>query len=618
MEIGGGTILGRLCGGLLAVAMAGAPVDAQTGPDFDAVAWAPIACAAGDAAGDEHPASVDLVGDGTFPAVSMARDADFLYFRHRVDGDPSGPGGFESYSWNVLVQVPSGDPFQYQYMLSLYGNGDAVEIWANTAAEDIDFAPLFQDDAETRLFTQGFTATSPANDAPLARVLPAGDGSAFDGTPDYFVDVAYPVPALIAAGVVGSAAELDQALFFPVTSTNPNNYNKGHLDCTFLPGTALGIDETVAPATVPANRTTPVVYTIAVRNDGGRPARGVLIEDPSLPTFLSTPVVTVSSDDPTLTFTVVGTDPLEVRVPELGSGRAVTVRVAADAMPDCGDGAAGDVATASATNAPAVSDSATLGVNLPAGGCAPCAGDGDCDDANACTTDGCVAGACVATAVPGCSACGTVAECDDGDACTVDACDAGSCTHAADPACGAGGGDGGGSDGGEVCGDCRDNDGDGLVDYDDPDCCTEPIALELRRLRLKSTAKRPTGRKLRLKAGYASYTPAGFDPMSARTTVQVSDAEGVVFCQSMPLAAWRHPRKRVFRFRDRTGTLAGGLRQSRFDMRKSGAIGFRVAGASVAVRPPSGADVQVTVAVGGRCSRATAALRARRNVLRFP
>ncbi len=69
-------------------------------------------------------------------------------------------------------------------------------------------------------------------------------------------------------------------------------------------------------------------------------------------------------------------------------------------------------------------------------GCAlPCAG--NCDDGDPCTTDVCVAGACVATPSLGC--CRVQAECDDGDPCTLDTCKAGSCVHAVVAGCTASG-----------------------------------------------------------------------------------------------------------------------------------------------------------------------------------
>jgi hypothetical protein len=287
-------------------------------------------------------------------------------------------------------------------------------------------------------------------------------------------------------------------------------------------------------------------------------------------------------------------------------------------------------------------DTCTAGVcgsSAPDPSCTPCSVEADCNDGDACTADACTAGACTASPIPGCGACATDADCNDQDACTTDACVAGTCDHTAipdcnpstvedchdgidndgngavdcadaacanDPGCQNGGGK-------EICGDCIDNDGDGLVDFDDPDCCAAPMPLDVRRLKLKATAKKRTGTRIRLKAGFSDYTPAGFDPMAGNTTVQISDPSGLVFCQTMPSAAWTHRRPTVFRFKDKTGAIAGGLRKSRFKMKKSGAIKFRTAGKQVAIRPTSGQNLTVTIGVGGQCSQATTSITSRKS-----
>src|SRR5512139_2274884 len=208
------SVRGVVSGLVAAIALAvSVPAGAQT-PDFDAVAWVGVGCPAADLVRHTTPSGVDLAGDTTFPAIYIAHDDAYAYFRYRVDGDPSGPGGFAQYSWTSLMQVPSGDPFRYQYQLSLNGKDETVEIWANTVASLIDFTPLFQDASEVLLFS------TPA--AGLSRFLPAGDGSNFGGNADWFVDFAVPVAELVAAGAITDAADLDGSFYFPATSTNPN------------------------------------------------------------------------------------------------------------------------------------------------------------------------------------------------------------------------------------------------------------------------------------------------------------------------------------------------------------------------------------------------------------
>jgi hypothetical protein len=396
-------------------------------------------------------------------------------------------------------------------------------------------------------------------------------------------------------------------------------------------------------------------------------------------------------------------------VPTLPVGKTVTVTIAADASPDCGDPSFTNVATAFATNAPSVSDSALLSLNLAAGGCAPCTLDADCDDSNACTADACVAGTCMATADPACTpcavhancaddgnpctsqqcsvgtcvtttdpactVCGTEAECDDANACTTDSCTGGACATTPDPTCGRGGGacstdadcndgdacttdacvagacvttaiadcriescsngldDDGvglvdcrdtdcagapGCENVEACGDCIDNDGDGLVDYQDPDCCGAPAALDVRRLMLRPAPKNKNAKRLRLKVRDTGFAANKLDPMHADTTLQLSDPAGTIVCQRIPASAWTHRRPRSFRFKDKTGTVAGGVKMARFAMKRTGRVPFQTIGKSMILGTTLGHDVTVTVGVGEQCSGATTQMHAKRDRMAFP
>lgn len=223
---------------------------ATTGPDFGAVSWLQLGCDSPDLIVEASPASASFVGDQANPPAFYGYDADYLYFRYRMDDDPSHGGGFDQYVWTALMQVPSGNRFQYQYQLSLNGKnamGDTIEIWGNTVASDIRF-PHFQDDAEVKLYSVPVGS--------LARTVAAG--TSFNGNPDRFLDFAFPVSTLIAKGVISTAADLSQSFFFPATATNPNNYSNGYLNCPFQPYTALTVEKSVAPAVAPVNAVTPV------------------------------------------------------------------------------------------------------------------------------------------------------------------------------------------------------------------------------------------------------------------------------------------------------------------------------------------------------------------------
>jgi hypothetical protein len=267
-------------------------------------------------------------------------------------------------------------------------------------------------------------------------------------------------------------------------------------------------------------------------------------------------------------------------------------------------------------------------------GCIPCRADDDCDDRNACTTDACGEDrSCQITTIPGCVPCETATQCDDGDACTTDACPAGACAHApvagcpaeicddridndgdgaidcVDPDC-----EGNAACPPELCGNCLDDDGDGAIDYEDADCCDDAANLDLRRLAVRT--KPGAGKnRLRVKARYASRAPDGFDPGLLGTTLQLRDDDGMFFCQNIPFKSgplWT--RMGLFKFKDKTGTMAAGLRKARFKIHRKtdGHVSFRTKGKKMGFREPAGSDVQVTLRVGTQCTQATASLKTKR------
>jgi hypothetical protein len=273
--------------------------------------------------------------------------------------------------------------------------------------------------------------------------------------------------------------------------------------------------------------------------------------------------------------------------------------------------------------------------------CTPCSTDADCaDDGNPCTVETCGAGTCGAVIASSCTPCAIDAECDDADACTTDTCSAGvctatpvedctsnppeSCTNGTDddgdglvdcqdtdcadlPICAV-----------EVCGDCTDNDGDGLVDYQDPDCCSAPAHLDVKRMMLQPAPKKANAKRLRLKVRDTGFAPETLDPMTADTTLQISDPNGMVLCQRIPAAAWTHRNPRSFRFLDKTSKVAGGIKNARFKMKRNGRVPFRALGKSVVLGATDGHDVMVTIGVGAQCSESMTELRVKGSRMVLP
>ena len=256
-----------------------------------------------------------------------------------------------------------------------------------------------------------------------------------------------------------------------------------------------------------------------------------------------------------------------------------------------------------------------------------CRADWQCHDGNPCTVDTCgTDGSCGHTALPGCQPCSHDADCDDRDACSDDSCANGVCVHTRQATCPACDGPGACSDPTchaapqcaspkEICGDCIDNDGNGLTDFEDPACCEETTALAIRNMMLKAVHGKKDGKDLQLRARFTIFTPAGFDPMMRDTTLQISDANGPIVCQTMPASEWKSVRKGVYRYAGEEGLYRGG-----FTVKHDRRIVFQTVGKNMGLRAIDPNKVIVTVRAGGICAQSMTNLRGKKTprVFRHP
>jgi hypothetical protein len=190
----------------------------------------------------------------------------------------------------------------------------------------------------------------------------------------------------------------------------------------------------------------------------------------------------------------------------------------------------------------------------------------ECNDGDACTGDLCIAGACVHRQKSDCVACAADADCDDGNRCTSESCSAGRCTVAPVPGCSL-----------EICGNCLDDDGNGLVDLADAACCA-PERTASMELVTGLIAPGPETSRLRLTATLGASV--GLSPDGQQVLLQLGTAPGGAFCAAMPPSAFRGtPRK----LRLARGAVAGanGVRRMVLRQRADGSVGWRARGRRV-------------------------------------
>ena len=206
-----GPACGLVCLALIAV-LDSSTVGAQTFPATED--WVPLHCGAAlawDPLGDESGAqgSRDIVGDDTAPAGYIFADAEFAFFRMRVDDVATDRGQFDPFGWGIELDVDR-VPETYEFLLMIDGISNPDEVtWSENTVQGSRNSPA--DRAE--LVLQTYDALT------HARGVPAD--SSFGGDIDWFIDVALPLAELDAAGVT---ADTPLSLFYG-TSSNAHSLN---------------------------------------------------------------------------------------------------------------------------------------------------------------------------------------------------------------------------------------------------------------------------------------------------------------------------------------------------------------------------------------------------------
>lgn len=124
----------------------------------------------------------DIVGDATNAAAYIYNDGIDLYFRLRLDADPSQGGGLSAFGWGVLIDTDL-DAHDYEFMLMLDGiaNPDEIYLAKNVVQQNIDDP---SDKPEQIEWIKPATAGTDyiVSQAPTS----------FTGDPDYFLDFRVP------------------------------------------------------------------------------------------------------------------------------------------------------------------------------------------------------------------------------------------------------------------------------------------------------------------------------------------------------------------------------------------------------------------------------------------
>lgn len=181
----------------------------------------------GDASG-----SRDVVGDNTYPAAFMFNDGTYVYFRLRLNADPTGSGGqglLQPFGWGVLFDTNL-NYANYEWMIMVDGiaQTEIIELWQNTV-QGTPGSPT--DPSEILVYSipvSGNIQISLAN-------------TSFSGNPDYFID--WRLPYNILQQYLGLTDTSPLRMFFGTS----NNANSLSADLVGVSDLYTGFTDSVTP-----------------------------------------------------------------------------------------------------------------------------------------------------------------------------------------------------------------------------------------------------------------------------------------------------------------------------------------------------------------------------------
>ena len=156
-----------------------------------------------------------------------------------------------------------------------------------------------------------------------------------------------------------------------------------------------------------------------------------------------------------------------------------------------------------------------------------------------------------------------------------------------------------------ICGNCSDDDGDGLVDYADPDCCTQMGTLTVTRVRVS-----PRGAQAKLRVT-GTLTGAGFngiDPRREDVSLRLADVASAPACCTIAQDHWLRLFGQQFGFWDRPARICPPISDVRLRGKQSGAR-FSIASRLFDPTQLDQSPLTLTIRVGGSCATGTAPLR---------
>jgi hypothetical protein len=147
----------------------------------------------------------------------------------------------------------------------------------------------------------------------------------------------------------------------------------------------------------------------------------------------------------------------------------------------------------------------------------------------------------------------------------------------------------------EICGNCIDDNGNGLVDSEDLACCStvQPLVVTQSSFR--------AGR-VRVRAKFPDGTFAGFNPRHGGVHLQVRGAAGEVLCCTIPGRNWQNLFQHTFGFFEQTPTVCPPIKCMNFALPKKGQPQVTFVTEQVSANSPLLSPLKITISADDQCA----------------
>jgi uncharacterized repeat protein (TIGR01451 family) len=170
----------------------------------------------------------------------------------------------------------------------------------------------------------------------------------------------------------------------------------------------------------------------------------------------------------------------------------------------------------------------------------------------------------------------------------------------------------------EICGNCIDDDGNGLIDYEDPACCPHFGTLTVSRVRIVARGRNKPAR-MKIVGRLTGGTFETVNPRREDTSVRLSTptSSTATTCCTVVSAHWMLLFKRTFGFWDMPPRICPPVQDLSL-VRKSTGAGFEVRAPHIDPALLDAPDLKLTLRVGDRCATGSVPLRRTRSTAVFP